>query len=426
MGRACWILALALFSLWASVTPADSLQQGASGYQLLSDPQVTGGHLVATRQGSGSATALLAQAFTEVAGFFDGRPQAVGGVRDAEDQRAEVVFRAALRGSPVGGIAYAVVDGGTGTTGFVFDSPQTIRESLPRLMRLGGGGAGAAPAPALNWRDTPFPDGSGWMKLPEGWVITFSKEGMASAKGPHGMIERAVWMHVKTRAGAAQWSALVEAATGRPAPWRGPVADPTDPVAVLQELNAYYNALGQRTGNPPANILRIIEVAPVTPAPGYRQAAYIDYEVEIGGVRCRILKFLMLSNVSTDGLWIPYFTYVGSSSESFSQNLPILLEIWRSARTAQHVINEKLDEAVRSMKEIGEIYRQTAQNRERSQQRIHDKWTEVIQGTRIVEDTLTGERRDVDLGHSKEIVRRLNQGEGTDRYREIPLWQLNQ
>jgi hypothetical protein len=336
-----------------------------------------------------------------------------------------VIFQATLRGSPVGGIAYAIVGGGTGTAGFVFDSPQAIGQSLPRLIQLAGG-AGPAPPPALNWRETPFPDGSGWMKLPEGWVITFSKEGMASAKGPHGWIERGVWVPAKTRAAAAQYSALVQAATGRPAPWPGFVADPTDPVTVLQDLNRFFNAGSQRAGNPPVNIIRIIEVAPVSPAPSYQQAAYIDYEVEIGGKGGRILKFLMLSSVTADGTWMPYFTYVASSFESFPQNLPILLEIWASARTAQHVIAEKLDQAVQSLKEIGEIYRQTSQNRERSQQRIHDKWTEVMRGTRIVEDSLTGERRDVDLGYSTEIVRRLNQGEGYDRYQEIPLWQLNQ
>ena len=426
MGRVRWVLALALFCSWASMTPADSQQQGPSGYQLLTDPQVTGGHLVATRPGTGSATALLAQALKEVAGFFDGRPQAVGGARDAADQRAEVVFRAALRASPVGGIAYAIVGGGLGTAGFVFDSPQTIRQSLPRLMQLAGGGAGPAPAPALNWREVPFPDGSGSMKLPDGWVITFAQKGTASAKGPHGSIERAVALPAKTRAGAAQYSALVEAATGRPAPWPGFVADPGDPLMVLQAVHAYFNLVSQRTGSPAVNILRIIEVVPATPPPGYVQAAYIDYEIGCAGERGRTIRYQATSNVSMDGTWLVYYTYVASPLESFPQNLPILFGIWGSSRTAQHVIAEKLDEAMRSLKEVGEIYRQTAQNRERSQQRIHDKWTEVIRGTRIVEDTLTGERRDMDLGHSTEIVRRLNQGEGFDRYREIPLWQLNQ
>ena len=200
MGRP---LALLLWILLAGPGLAQA-QQAVPGYQLLTDPQVTGGHLIATRPGTGSATALLVQALKEVTGFFDGRPQAVGGARDGADQRAEVVFRATLHGSPVGGIAYAMVGGGTGTAGFVFDSPQTIRQSLPRLMQLAGGGAGPAPAPALNWREVMYPDGSGSMRLPEGWVISMSHKGMAAANGPHGMVESGIWSPVYTRAAAAQ------------------------------------------------------------------------------------------------------------------------------------------------------------------------------------------------------------------------------
>ena len=40
-------------------------------------------------------------------------------------------------------------------------------------------------------------------------------------------------------------------------------------------------------------------------------------------------------------------------------------------------------------------------------------------------DTRTGTRRDVNLGYSTEIVQRLNQQEGRDRYREIPLQDLS-
>jgi len=418
MARAGRRLALLLLSICATVSPVAAQQQTAQGYQLLTDPQGTGGHLVATRPGSGSATALLAQAMKEVAGFFGGQPYVVGAASDTGDQRAEAVFRGTRGGAPVGGIAYAIVGGGTGTTGFVYDSPQTIRQSLPRLIQLAGG-AGAAPAPVLNWQERPFPDGSGWMKIPDGWVITFSHKGMAAAKGPHGIIERGVWTPVFTRAAAAQISRTL----GIPFPYAS--FDPTDPVTVLHAYSADLNATNQQRGIPPRNILRIIEVAQAPPVPGYSQAAYIDYECEFGGVRYRSIHYMLLGNVNADGSWILYTTYVASPVESFAANLPVLLEIWGSARTAQHVINERLDNAMRSLREAGEIYRQTVQNRERSQQRIHDKWTEVIRGTRIVEDTLTGERRDLDLGWSKDIVRRLNQGEGHDRYREIPLWQLN-
>lgn len=409
-----------LLYLSAHVGPAAG-QPVMQGYQLLTDPQVTGGHLVATRPGTGSATALLAQAFKEVAGFFQGKPAAVCGFLDASDQRAEAVFRATLGGRPVSGIAYAIVGGGTGTAGFVFDSPQTVRQSLPRLAQLAGGGAGAASAPALTWRETPFPDGSGSMRIPDGWVITFAHKGMAAAEGPHGAIERGVWTQAYTRAAMAQY---MSSFPGMPAPTL--VADPTDPLTVLQAQNAHVNAFGQQRGMPPRNILRVIEAVPAPPVPGYAQGAYIDFEYETRGARFRAIQYLLVGNVNMDGSWLLYTTYVASRAESFAQNLPVLLEIWGSARTSQRVIHERLDNAMRSLREAGEIFRQTTDNRTRAQQRMHDKWTEVFRGTRIVEDTLTGDRQSVDVAYSKDIVRRLNEIEGPGRYREIPLWQLNQ
>jgi len=135
---------------------------------------------------------------------------------------------------------------------------------------------------------------------------------------------------------------------------------------------------------------------------------------------------VMLGNVSAAGTWVFYTTYVASPSETFSQNLPVLLQIWGSSRTAQHVLQERIENAMQSLREAGEIYRQATGTRETAQQRMHDKWTEVFQGTRIVEDSLTGDRGSVNLAWSKDIVRRLNEAEGHNRYREIPLWQLNQ
>ena len=81
---------------------------------------------------------------------------------------------------------------------------------------------------------------------------------------------------------------------------------------------------------------------------------------------------------------------------------------------------------MQSLREAGEIYRQATGNQARSQQRIHDKWIEVIQGTRILQDILTGDQHSVNLAWSSDIVRKLNEPEGYARYREIPLWQLNQ
>ena len=414
-------MTFALFFAWLStgLVPATAQQQVPRGYQLLTDPAVSGGHLVATRPGTGSATSLLAQSFKEVALFFQQGPEAVAGFRDGLDQRAEVLFRAGLHGSPVGGIAYAVVGSGTGKSGFVFDSPQTLGRTLPRLLQLSGDPGAVAPSD-LNWRDTPFPDGSGWMRLPEGWTITFAQKGMASAQGPHGVIERGVWTPVYTRAAATQLPN-----TGG-MPLSLPVFDPIDPITALQEHTVYLNMVNQRQGLAPRQILRLVESAPASPVPGYSQAAYIDYEYETAGKHYRCLQFVMLGNVNPTGNWIFYTTYVASPAESFPRNLPVLIQIWGSSRTAQHVLQERINEAVQNLRAAGDICRQAGLDREKTQQKAHDKWTEVFRGTRILEDSLTGERNSVNLAWSADIVRKLNEAEGSDRYREIPLWQLNQ
>ena len=64
------VIALFFLSLFVGALPAVAQQQVPQGYQLLTDPQVTGAHLVATRSGSGSAKNLLGLALKEVRWFF--------------------------------------------------------------------------------------------------------------------------------------------------------------------------------------------------------------------------------------------------------------------------------------------------------------------------------------------------------------------
>jgi hypothetical protein len=64
-------------------------------------------------------------------------------------------------------------------------------------------------------------------------------------------------------------------------------------------------------------------------------------------------------------------------------------------------------------------------NRSQHEDRGHASWREQHVGTRIVEDMATGTRTTQDLAHSADLVRRLNQQEGYERYREIPARDLN-
>jgi len=403
-----------------------SAQQPPPGYQLLTAPQTSGGLLLTQRQAVPSAVRFLRQGFHEVAPFFDRRPEALGGYAQTLDQYAEAGFRTTSRQLPITGVAFVVIGGGSGTLGFAFDSPATLAQSLPRLLQLATslvGPSGQDPTPALNWHIEPFPDGSGQMELPDGWHYTFAQKGMVAAMGPQGIIERAVTTQVMSRAGAAQIAAMYPPNLR----WPGPVLDPTDPVSAFVGVRAHNAAvIAQRSRQPPERILRVIEALPVAMrVPGLTQAAYIDYEIERGGV-WRGLALAILGSVMSDGSWMFYETYVSSPAHSFAQNLPVLVRIWNSALTARHVVQERLDSALNSLREAGEIWRQSTQNRNQALNRMHNNWTEAFRGTRVIEDTRTGTRRDVNLGYSTEIVQRLNQQEGYDRYREIPLRDLNQ
>ena len=381
--------------------------------------------LIAQRQGVGAATPLLIHAFNEAATFFDGRPRATGGARDAQDQQAEAGFQATIQRAPLAGVAIATVRGGIGTVGFAFDSPNTIARSLPRLLQLGGspagGPQGGCPPPPVNWQVVSYPDGSGQIQLPEGWRITGAHKGMVSASGPHGEIGHSIWIQMMTRAGAA----AIYSSGLLPGPLAYAVADPTDPVAVLQVKWAHHAAQMQQQGRPAPRITRIIEAAPRPVPQGLLSDTMIDLECEFKGVLYRNISQLILGTVAMDGSYLYYESNEASRSECFGQNLPTLIRIADSAQTAGHVVRERLENAMNNLRQAGEIYRQTIQNRNQAQDRSNANWTEAFRGTRIVEDTRTGQWRDVDLAYSADTVRSLNEREGYPRYREIPLRDLN-
>jgi len=417
------LLLLLPFVLLLALCGQGFSQQGVPpGYQLLTDPQTSGGLLIAQRQGVTAATPLLIHAFNEAVTFFDGRPRAVGGVRDAHDQQAEAGFQATIQRAPVAGVAIATIRGGIGTVGFAFDSPNTIARTLPRLLQLGdspaGGSQGGCPPPPVNWQVVPYPDGSGQIQLPQGWQITGAHKGAVSAEGPHGKINR-FHAFVMTRAGAAQAAQLLPGA----APPL-PVADPTDPATVLVAVWSHISAANQRQGLPPFRITRIAKVEPQPVVQGFTHTAFIELELETQGA---MYYNRSLVNIGTPmaGNYLYYESNVAARTECFAQNYVPLMQILISAQTAGHVVRERLDHARRSSQEASDIMWQTIQNRNRAQDRAHANWTEAFRGTRIVEDTRTGQWRDVDLAYSGDTVRRLNEREGYPRYREIPLRDLN-
>ena len=426
--RSCVLLFL-LFVLPLVLCDQGFPQAGVPpGYQLLTDPQMSGGLLITQRQGVTAATPLLRHGFTEVATFFDGRPRAMGGVRDASDQQAEAGFQATIQRAPVTGVVIATVGAGIGTVGFAFDSPQTIARTLPRLLQLVGGPAGSAagtcaPPPAPDtWQTVGYPDGSGQLQLPSGWKVTGAHKGMVEAAGPHGAIYSAVWTTAVTPAGAAH---IARSAPGFAPSTVYPVAEPTDPIVVLRAKWATSAAQREREGKPAMRLTRILEAAPQPVAPGLASVTLLVLEFEYERALYRGLAQLILGPPSMDGTYLYYESLGSTRTECFAQHLPTLVRILDSARTAGHVLRERIQGAAQSLREARDIWWQTTQDRSRAQDQMNANWTEAFRGTRIVEDTRTGRWQDVDLAYSADTVRRLNEREGSPRYREIPLRDLN-
>jgi hypothetical protein len=404
-------------------------QQGVPpGYQLLTDPQTSGGLLIAQRQGVTAATPLLIYAFNETVAFFDGRARAMGGVRDAYDQQAEAGFQATIQRSPVAGVAIATIRRGIGTVGFAFDSPQTIGRTLPRLLQLGGGSGvsttgSCAPPPAPDaWQTVAYPDGSGQLQLPSGWQITGAYKGMVTAKGPHGYMYSALWEKALTPAGAAYMARMLP---GFDPSTNNTVAEPTDPIVVFRAKWEKNAAQMRRQGKPAMQLTRILEAAPQPVAPGLSSVTLLVIEFEYERALHRGLAQLILGTVNMDGTYLYYESMGNTRTECFAQHLPTLVRILDSAQTAGHVLRERIQAAAQSLREARDIWWQTTQDRSRAQDRMNANWTEAFRGTRIVEDTRTGRWHDVDLAYSGDTVRRLNEREGYPRYREIPLRDLN-
>jgi len=420
---ACRVLFfLFCLSPWASPAAA---QVVPNGYQLITDPQGTAALIVAQRPAR-SATAALAQGIAEVAGAFDARPTLLGAFRDVRDQTAEAGFQTTLRRVPVSGIAFADVSGGVARVGFAFDTRQAPAAGILRLLQQAGhipAGSGGA---AGNWRTVQYPDGSGTIRLPDGWQIGSASKGAVDAAGPQGRIFKGIHLTAMTRANAAATEQLYRT-TGVPPQVsaqifaKAIVADPVDAVSTMVAVESQYSA---KYGDGSYRFLRLIQAVPAQPPAGTAQAAFIDCEFMNKGARERSLVYVAYSGNFGNGTWGYYTSGLATRSESFARNFSLLYEILLSAQTAQHTIQERWDSALNNQREIAEIRRQVHDNRSLSNERIHADRIEALQGRRVVQDRATGQTGTANLGYAREVVQSLNKQAGWARYQEIPLRDL--
>jgi hypothetical protein len=387
-------------------TPRKSLPHG---FKAIAVPGTDGVVLIGEAKNVRGGAELVNRSLGSLARYFDARPQVLGAISDNEGREVQFLFAAVRGGKLVNGFGVAHADGGSGTVGLAFDSPKALpanRDRLSRLMKE------HLPGPArVSWQNRQLPDGSGALKVPEGWEIT-AINSMVSAKGPQGAVDLGIWAQVYTPEGA-------QNPFGLKAPL---VAAYGEPFQALRDVSRQFLAAsGQQLRS-----LRRIEETPAPWAQG--RGAYIRWEAEIatGG---NIEKYqgvtLVLMSPVGGGQWLYYASTVASKSEDFGKNLPVLMEVWKSWKVSDHVYRQRLDKAMQSMKETYRLYQSANDYRQKVMSRALDDFSEYVRGTSIVYDFRRDEYSVNSTYGLDRLIERLNEREGHVRYRIVPLKDLN-
>lgn len=202
------------------------------------------------------------------------------------------------------------------------------------------------------------------------------------------------------------------------------VAPYTDPIHAMQVLLPqwvrYLQSLGYQV--PPTRWVRLIEQVP---APGLLpegKSVFAHYEVEIAGVPEHAQALALVGTAPIDyASWMYYYSGVMAPKSVFRRNIPLLLQIWQSWHVSDATLKRRLQSAVKSMQEANRIYQEAIGQQGKAMDRTMADWAEMMRSNRTVEDQLTGERGEANLGWVNEIVNKLNEHEGWNRYKPIPL-----
>ncbi len=394
-----------------------------SGYTVLAS-EGPGRTLFALKADTRSAKAAALAALRELGKVFDEKPVVSGAYGDDADKQCRGSFTAKLKGQPVKGfVACGVGAKGVAVT-VVYHRADAAASDLAPLL-------GAVPV-SRQWVVHPLPGGSGTLKLPADWKITDSSAiGSVTAAGPAGQTI-GLGIGAEVVAPNSFIAAQVRAsATMLVAPF-------CDPVTAVKTLMPQLSVMSQRRGGPALSLKKILSTSPATAQLPNGKAAWIEYAYTQGSganaVEYRQKGILECYALGPLG-WAFYTSYATAPERVFERDLPLMTEIAQSWKlndqavqnnTAQMIAAQNrnfaaFEHSMQERQQAFDRFRQSMRNSELAREKSNADFDEVIRGYRSVEDTATGHRTDVDLGYSKEIVDKLNEKQGYQRYKEIPL-----
>ena len=181
----------------------------------------------------------------------------------------------------------------------------------------------------------------------------------------------------------------------------GPYLMPPDAFAWVSEVVARRGGYSAQT--------RIVEVAATAPLTQNGRTAYLLADQMNHGRAYRSFG---------NGYWQYYMRMLTAPAEAFATALPQMTEIWQSWSISQGEMSRRTARAMLTMQETNRIMQSTAEGRRTTE--WHQRLTGMtLQGRWVVEDTTTGQRRELS---SAEINGLFERAPG--RYRVVPSDQL--
>ncbi|HXP85018.1 MAG TPA: hypothetical protein VN841_09875 [Bryobacteraceae bacterium] len=379
-----------------------------AGFNVAARSGNIGQALTASFAAGPSAKAAFKAALRQASGYFDRAPALLSGAADAADTQVQVSFRASFNNTPIAGLLQVTTANGKASAMLFFDRQDQLRQSLPVMAKQVAATAPKAPGGGAPERPqivrTPLSDNSGFIGLAPGWKITGAYKGTVDAQGPNGeFLSLGGYQQVFPRG-------------NYPKMINGPYLQPW-PAFMAYEDALLDHKLRQGQGS-----IRLIEQAPTQGSPG-QQAAYLSYEVAVAGQKYRGLAMVITAPLHDDlGSWFFYLSLVGAPSDRYAQALPTLLEMWKSWSVNQSVFRERMESALKSMRETTRLIQEANAYRQHVFDNTNFAWDETIRGVTMIEDTVTRERGEVDTNYAQGVVDEANR-QGY-QWRIVPIGEL--
>jgi hypothetical protein len=398
----------------SNAVSAPQAQRGVlpRGFQIYNDPQGSGRVVfVKFSSGSRSASGAMRDFLSQMNGYFDAPPKFVGAVGDPQDRVVQAMWSSSLNNQTIRGVATVVIGQSDATFAMIFDRPQNFAASYSRLaqaltpqMPKSSGGNGGEVSTA-NWTRQTMGDRSAAATLPPGWHMTDCVNGAMDIVGPNKQV---------MALGLAFPIFSIQMPGSKP----GSVAPYMDPVHAIMFYEAGMNTIKMQQ-TPVSWYGKLIEQTPVQNPGGQGIYALQESNNEAGH---RKGLMLMMTSQMTSEEWLLYTSYAVSDASTFSQDLPVMMKIWASWKVDDRLYQQRMQQALATMKETSNILQSTIDNQMRAYDNTNYAMDMVIRGNWPVENTETGAREEFSQ-NTADALEKACQDKGLP-CRQVPINQL--